>query len=184
MAKVEPEWFVAGKLQVGVGAHGLWMSRCWNAANSLACRDAAAVGAAIGGAPSHELGAETRAEQLGCDGEDGVAIVSACIASAGSLQRAFELIRSEFLVVKEEPVDDGRAQESAQDKDCHSGQQAWPQMRFLRLSELKYVHTNGGWIGTGSERAKASEIRTASVYGTNDNWNRRRQLIHLRRISE
>ena len=63
MAGVEPEWFVAGKTQVGVGAHGLWMSRCWNAANSLACRDAAAVGAAIGGAPSHELGAETRADQ-------------------------------------------------------------------------------------------------------------------------
>ena len=83
------------------------MSRCWNAANSLACRDAAAVGAAIGGAPSHELGAETRAKQLGCDGEDDVAIVSACIASAGSLQRAFELIRSESFVVKEEPVDDG-----------------------------------------------------------------------------
>ena len=139
MAGVEPEWFVAGKTQVGVGAHGLWMSRCWNAANSLACRDAAAVGAAIGGAPSHEFGAQTRAKQLGCDGEDDVAIVSACIASAGSLQRAFELIRSEFLVVKEEPVDDGRAQESAQDKDCHSGQQAWPQIRFLRLSELKYT---------------------------------------------
>ena len=60
-------------------------------------------------------------------------------ASAGSLQRAFELIRSQSFVVKEEPVDDGRAQESAQDKDCHSGQQAWPQIRCLRLSELKYT---------------------------------------------
>ena len=38
----------------------------------------------IGSAPSHELGAERRAEQLGCDVEDDdVAIVSACIVSAG-----------------------------------------------------------------------------------------------------
>ncbi len=71
---VEPERFVVGKPQMGAGAHGLWMSRRWNVADSFACRDAAAVGAAIGGAPSHELGAETRAEQLGCDGEDDVAI--------------------------------------------------------------------------------------------------------------
>ena len=86
------------------------------------------------------MGAETRAEQVGCDGEDVVASVGACIASAGSLQRAFERVRGEFPVVKVEPaVDGGRAQESAQDKDCHSGQQAWPQMWLLRLSELKYT---------------------------------------------
>ena len=34
---VEPEWFVAGKPPVGAGAHGLWMSRCWNVADSFFC---------------------------------------------------------------------------------------------------------------------------------------------------
>ena len=52
----------------------------------------------IGSAPSHALGAERRAEQLGCDVEDDdVAIVSACVVSAGSLERAFDLIRSELV---------------------------------------------------------------------------------------
>ena len=94
----------------------------------------------IGSAPSHELGAERRAEQLGCDVEDDdVAILSACIVSAGSLERAFDLIRSELPVgVKAEPVDDGGAHESAQDIDF-CVQQAWPQMRLLPLSELKYT---------------------------------------------
>ena len=35
--RLEPEWFVAGKPQVGAGAHGLWMSRCWNVADSFFC---------------------------------------------------------------------------------------------------------------------------------------------------
>ena len=94
---------------------------------------------AIGGAPSHDLGAERCAEPLGYDGEDDVAIVSACVVSAGSLERAFELIRSELVPVKVEEVDDEGALESVQGKDCHSGQQAWPQMRLLPLSELKYT---------------------------------------------
>ena len=94
----------------------------------------------IGSAPSHALGAERRAEQLGCDVEDDdVAIVSACVVSAGSLERAFDLIRSELPVgVKAEPVDDGEAHESAPDIDF-CAQQACPQMRLLPLSELKYT---------------------------------------------
>ena len=66
-------------------------------------------------------------------------MVSACIVSAGSLERAFEIVHSEFLSVKVEAVDDEGAQEPVQCKDCHSGQQAWPQMRLLPLSALKYT---------------------------------------------
>ena len=145
-----------------------WMSRCWNVANSGAWRDPAARRAAIleegttpasveerggadmtvddaaslpaiGGAPSHELRAKKCAEPLGRDGEDDVAIVSACIASAGSPERVFELRRSEFLVVKAEAVDDEGAQESVQGRSCDSGQQTWPQMQLLPVSELKYT---------------------------------------------
>ena len=94
---------------------------------------------AIGGAPSHEWGAERCAKPLGCDGEDDVAIVSACVVSAGSLERASELIRSELLAVKIEEVHDGGALESVHGKDCHSGQQAWPQLRLLPISEVKYT---------------------------------------------
>ena len=53
---------------------------------------------------------------------------------------------------------------------------------FSVASSNGIMHTGGGWIGTGSEGAKASETRTASGYGTSDNWNPRRQLIHLSRI--
>ena len=134
---VEPEWFVD---KPGLTRRLEILER----ATTSGSVDERALGedrTVIGSAPSHELGAERRAEQLGCDVEDDdVAIVSACIVSAGSLERAFDLIRSELpVVVKAEPVNDGGAHESAQDTDCHSGQQAWPQMRFLRLSELKYT---------------------------------------------
>ena len=133
---VQPEWFVD---KPGLTARLEILER----ATTSGSVDERALGedrTVIGSAPSHELGAERRAEQLGCDVEDDdVAIVSACIVSAGSLERAFDLIRSELpVVVKAEPVDDGGAHESAQDTDFHSGQQAWPQMRLLPLSELKY----------------------------------------------
>ena len=134
---VQPEWFVdkpglTGRLEI------LEDGTTSGSVDERALGEDRTV---IGSAPSHELGAERRAEQLGCDVEDDdVAIVSACIVSAGSLERAFDLIRSELpVVVKAEPVDDGGAHESAQDTDFHSGQQAWPQMRLLPLSKLKYT---------------------------------------------
>ena len=133
---VEPEWFVD---KPGLTRRLEILER----ATTSGSVDERALGedrTVIGSAPSHELGAERRAEQLGCDVEDDdVAIVSACIVSAGSLERAFDLIRSELpVVVKAEPVDDGGAHESAQDIDF-CVQQAWPQMRLLPLSELKYT---------------------------------------------
>lgn len=134
---VQPEWFVdkpglTGRLEI------LEDGTTSGSVDERALGEDRTV---IGSAPSHELGAERRAEQLCCDVEDDdVAIVSACIGSAGSLERAFDLIRSELpVVVKAEQVDDGGAHESAQDTDFHSGQQAWPQMRLLPLSELKYT---------------------------------------------
>ena len=133
---VQPEWFVD---KPGLTRRLEILER----ATTSGSVDERALGedrTVIGSAPSHELGAERRAEQLGCDVEDDdVAIVSACIVSAGSLERAFDLIRSELpVVVKAEPVDDGGAHESAQDIDF-CVQQAWPQMRLLPLSELKYT---------------------------------------------
>ena len=133
---VQPEWFVdkpglTGRLEILEDG---------TTSGSVDERALGEDGIVIGSAPSHELGAERRAEQLGCDvQDDDVAIVSACIVSAGSLERAFDLIRSELpVVVKAEPVDDGGAHESAQDTDF-CVQQAWPQMRLLPLSELKYT---------------------------------------------
>ena len=41
--------------------------------------------------------------------------------------------------MKAEAVEDEGAQESVQGKDCDSGQQNWPQMQLLPLSELKYT---------------------------------------------
>ena len=133
---VEPEWFVD---KPGLTRRLQILER----ATTSGSVDERALGedrTVIGSAPSHELGSERPAEQLGCDVEDDdVAILSACIVSAGSLERAFDLIRSELLVVvKAEPVDDGGAHESAQDIDF-CVQQAWPQMRLLPLSELKYT---------------------------------------------
>ena len=133
---VQPEWFVdkpglTGRLEILEDG---------TTSGSVDERALGEDGIVIGSAPSHELGAERRAEQLGCDvQDDDVAIVSAYIVSAGSLERAFDLIRSELpVVVKAEPVDDGGAHESAQDTDF-CVQQAWPQMRLLPLSELKYT---------------------------------------------
>ena len=134
---VQPEWFVDKRGLTG----RLEILEDGTTSGSVDERALGEYRTVIGSAPSHELGAERRAEQLGCDVEDDdLAIVSACIVSAGSLERAFDLIRSELpVVVKAEPVDDGGAHESAQDTDFHSGQQAWPQMRLLPLSELKYT---------------------------------------------
>ena len=133
---VEPEWFVD---KSGLTRRLQILERAMTSGSV----DEGALGedkTVIGITQSHELGSERPVEQLGCDVEDDdVAILSACIVSAGSLERAFDLIRSELPVgVKAEPVDDGGAHESAQDIDF-CVQQAWPQMQLLPLSELKYT---------------------------------------------